>query len=308
MSEEGDPDVVVRQARADDHEAISEFTADTWPDRDVTDYVPRVFPEWVETDGPDQRTFVAEIDGDPVGLCQGVGLSAHEAWAQGMRVDPGHRGGGIAHRLNDAVFAWAADAGLSICRSMVFSWNVAGLGTTRSVGYEPATEFRWVHPEPDANATGNDRGLRVVERSDAAWTYWQRSDAREALGGLALALDESWAVAELSRDSLGRVADEERLLTVQDESGTRGFAARVRTDDREGTDERWAEYGVAAWADVPAARTLFAAIARDAAGLDADRTRVLVPETPRHVSDAGHAGHEIASGPDFVLEADLTGR
>ncbi|WP_336002070.1 GNAT family N-acetyltransferase [Halorientalis halophila] len=311
MGDEG-ADLAVRQAGPDDHEAVAEFTEDSWPDREVSDYLPRVFPEWVESDGPDQRTFVATVDGTPAGVCQGVLLSDHEAWAQGMRVAPDARGLGLAHRLTDAVFDWAADRGATVCRNLVFSWNVQGLGTSRGVGFEPVTEFRWVHPEPDADADAGAEAepdhVVADDRPDAAWSYWQRSDANRALRGLTLAPDESWAVRELTRDVLRRAADETRVFAVSTDEGTRAMAYRARDYDSAESGERIAEYGVAAWANHPAARSLFAAIARDAAAVDADRTRVLIPETARAVSDAAAVGVEIGEEPDFVLEADLTGR
>lgn len=326
MADDGSPapEVRVRQAREDDHGAVTAFTERTWPDRDATDYIPRVFPEWVDSDGPDQRTVVAELDSDAaesatddtvVGLCQGVMLSEYEAWAQGMRVHPDYRGAGISHALNDAVFTWAADRGATICRNMVFSWNVAGLGTARGVGFDPGVEFRWLHPAPDPDAavrTDAAGDLAITERPDAAWSFWQRSDARDALGGLALDLDESWALREVTRDLLHRTAAETRLLTVEGDGGVRGLAYRVRDYEREADDAadrtRWAEYGLGAWADLPTARALVAAIRRDAAAIDADETRVLIPETPRHVSDAAAVGVDLGEHPDFVLEADLSDR
>lgn len=93
------------------------------------------------------------------------------------------------------------------------------------------------------------------------------------------------------------------------EGKTRAFAHRTRTDDREtqdGSTERWVEYGVGAWADSRACELLMAAIARNAADCDADRTRVLIPETVETVSDATLAGHRVSDHPDFVLAADLT--
>jgi GNAT superfamily N-acetyltransferase len=339
----------VRQARADDHEAVVAFTEDTWPDHEATDYIPRVFPEWVESDGPDQRTFVAvpdgagsdgtDSDGEPsvVGLCQAVMLSPAEGWLQGMRVHPDYRGRGVTRALNDAAFAWTRERGATVARNMVFSWNVAGLGAARAVGFEPGVEFRWLYPEPDADARPESdaaRALRAVDDADAGWHCWQRSRARDALDGLALDLEEGWALAKLTRDRLHRVADDERLFVVQGEvsgagggstasdgsatdddsragdataGGTRGLAFRVRDYERDaGKQRHWAEYGVGAWADLPTARALLAAIRRDAATLGADATRLLVPETPRHVSDAARVGVEIEENPDFVLEADLS--
>jgi len=310
--------VEVRQARAEDHEDVVAFTSDTWSDRfDRGDYIPEVFPEWVESDGTDQHTVVAEADGRAVGVCQVVALSAHEAWAQGMRVADDARAKGVAEAMNDACFAWARNRGATVCRNMVFSWNAPGLGAARGVGYGPATEFRWAHPDPDKDARADANGAGGLEAGsdpDAAWSYWQRSDAARELAGLALDPGESWALSEATRERFRAAADERRVFAVRGADGTHGAAVRTREYEREresgngGSDtERWVEYGVGAWDDVPAAQTLFAAIARDAADLGADRTRVLIPETPRHVSDAAYAGIAVSENPDFVMAADLTG-
>jgi hypothetical protein len=63
---------------------------------------------------------------------------------------------------------------------------------------------------------------------------------------------------------------------------------------------------VAAWADPAAADALLAAVARDAARVGADETRVLIPESVQWVSDAALAGADIAEEPSFILAADLT--
>lgn len=296
----------IRQARREDYEAVAGFTRRTWADREASDYIPDIYHEWVAGDGERQRTFVADAGDDIAGICQGVLLSDHEAWAQGMRVNPDYRGTGLSTELNDALFAWARERGATLCRNMVFSWNVAGLGGSRAAGFDPRTEFRWAHPDPGHGSA--ETSHEVVADPDAAWGFWQRSQAREALAGLGLDMDESWAVAELTRERLHRAADETRVFAVRRADGTRGMGHRVRDYEREqdGESERWAEYGVGAWEDIDAARVLFDAISADAAELDADRTRVLIPETPRHVSDAAAAHVAVSEEPDFVLEADLS--
>ena len=318
-------ETVVRQARTDDTDAVAAFTRDTWDRFDRGDYLPEVFGQWVQSDGPDQRTVVAERDGAVVGTCQCVALSAHEAWAQGMRVAPDHRGSGVADALNRACFDWARDRGATVCRAMVFSWNAAGLGTARGVGFDPCTEFRWAHPEPGdgVERAAPSEELTVTADPDAAWSAWQRSAARDHLRGLALDADEGWALSEVTRERLRRAADETAVFAVRGPEGTRGTAFRTRDYERDTGDESegesegeseaggetalWAEYCVGAWTDVAAARALFDAVARDAGELGADETRVLVPETARHVSDVAYAGVEVSEDPDFVLEADLTG-
>lgn len=324
----------IREARPDDREDVVAVTEDTWSDRfEGGDYVPDVFPEWAASDDPDELTVVYETadgaeggsgdetgnaldDGGVVGLCRCNRLSEYEAWTSGMRVAPGHRGEGIARALNDACFEWARDRGATVCRNMVFSWNPQGLGTSRGVGYDPCMEFRTVHPEPDPDATADDRtgvaasaeDLRIDDDPDAGWSYWTGSGARDRFRGLALHPEVAWAVSECTRERFHRAAAESALVAVRGPDGTRGVALRSREFDRESDErtERWVEYGLSAWEDVPAAQALFAAIARDAAAVGADRTRVSIPESPRHVSDAAYVGVEVGDDPHFVTAADLT--
>ncbi len=294
-------DVAVRRARHDDREAIVGFTSDTWAE--AGDYIPDAFERWVDTDGPAQRTFVATFEGRPVGLCQGVLLSDHEAWAQGMRVDPDVRGREIGTRLAEAVFEWAAGRGATVCRNMVFSWNTAGLGQSRALGFEPLAAFRWLEPSPDPDA---DPDFAVETDPAVAWSGFRRSDATEELAGLGLDLSEPWALAELTK---ARLAAAESTLAVTGGGRIRGMSYRCRTFEREDDDgdaRVRAEYGVGAWDD-GALGSLVAAVARDAADAGADRVRMLVPETPRHVSDAAYARVNASDEPDFVFERDLTG-
>ncbi len=343
------PVPVVREARPADADAVAAFTADTWGERH-DDYIPRVFPEWAESDDPDRGTFVATLPpeaveaaglddreagdthvagdgdgaadaGDPeavVGCIQGVSLSEWEAWGQGIRVDPAARGHGVGTALSEAALDWARERGATVCRNMVFSWNVMGLGQSRAVGFEPETEFRFAEPEPDPDALdGSDAGdsaavdIAALDDPDpnAAWAFWSDSDARDRLRGLALDPDESWACSQLTRERLATAAAEGRLLAVGDAGGLAGVAVRTRVTERkvDGETTRTATYGVAAWRDVDAAGALFDAVAADAAGVDADGARALIPETVEHVSDAAANRVSVAAEPDFVMCADLTG-
>ncbi|ERH13807.1 MAG: acetyltransferase [halophilic archaeon J07HB67] len=309
---EADEGVVIRQARESDVDDVVAFTRETWSDQEgASDYLPETFPEWIGTDGPEQRTFVAAVgggadtDGEPVGLLQCVLLTETEAWAQGMRVAPAHRGEGIAARLSRTALAWARERGATVCRNMVFSWNVAGLGHSRDVGFDPGTEFRYAMPEPDADA---EPSMAVVADPDAGWSFWTDSDARTALAGLGLDAGESWAASELRRSDLRRAAADDALFVVQD-GGTRGLSLRAKTSTWETDDgdrRRRATYAVGAWDSPAACAALMAAVARDAADLDADTARVFVPEGVGWVSDLAAVRCPISDEPDFVMQADLT--
>ena len=312
---EGALQLSVRQATADDYDDVAAFTAETWSERGSSDYIHRIYHDWIEGDGHDQRTFAVELADGPdagrvVGIAQAVLLTPYEAWFQGMRVDAEFRRQGVSTALNERCFEWAEDRGATVARIMVFSWNRAALGAARTQGFEPVTEFRWLQPTPDANA---DIAGERVEDPDAAWSYWTTSSARDHLRGMTLDREESWATSGLTRGDLHAAATETRVLAIEggaDGPGVNAMSFRVREYEREdddGESEHWVEYGVAAWESVDALGDLCGAIARDAAELGADRTRVLIPETARHVSDGAMVA-DISDEPDFVLGADLTGR
>ncbi len=290
----------IREATHDDYEGVAAITENTW---DGGDYLHRVYHDWLK--GENKYTLVATVEGEVAGIAQLVMLSEHEAWGQGLRTAPEHRGKGISEAITYELFDWARDQGAVVSRAMVFSWNQAGLGQSRATGYDPVTEFRWLQPDPVAGSMPET----VVHNPDAAWADWTTSDANQALSGLTLSMDESWAVQELTRDILRRAAEETTVLTVIDDAGTHGFSYRTRTFERENDDgesEMWAEYGVASWEDVETARTLVDAIKVDAADIGADRTRVLIPETAQYVSDGAYIRGNIGEEPDFVVAADLT--
>ncbi|GAA0226381.1 GNAT family N-acetyltransferase [Haladaptatus pallidirubidus] len=299
----GVTEIELREATHDDYDGVVAFTEDTWEDRGRGDYIPRIYHDWI--DGENQYTIVADAGDELAGIVQCVMLSDWEAWGQGMRVNPNFRGQGVANRMTYELFDWARERGATVLRNMVFSWNVAGLGSSRSAGYDPVTEFRWAHPEPNADAESE---MTVTNDANAAWKFWTGSDARTHLQGLVLDFEESWALSELVRDDLRRSAESGELLVVQDD-GTRGFAAVCRESEwknEDGGPESWVEYSVGAWDDADAARALFAAISRDAAKRGAERTRVLIPETARFVSDTAYCRVEISDDPDFVMGMDLT--
>jgi GNAT superfamily N-acetyltransferase len=307
--------VELRPATHDDYEAVAAFTRDTWDE--VEDYIPEVYHDWLE--GDDRQTLVADAGEAIAGIAQAVVLSPAEGWLQGMRVNPSFRGSGVASALTRALFAWTREQGATVARNMVFSWNQAGLGQSRAVGFEPVTEFRWLHPDPGDGRTDADAvtaeeptaGIDGVQTDpETAWSYWTDSDAREHLAGLAVDLDESWAVRELTPAMLARATTETALFVVHEEGNARALTYRTRTYERDTADgvETGCEYGVAAWADIDAAETLLRAIAADATACGADRTRVLVPETARYISDAAALRVDIADHTDFVLAADLAGR
>jgi len=296
-------EVTVREARPSDADAVGAIAERTWTDREREDYIGEVFPAWVRAEEPPHRTVVADAGGTAVGVARSVLLGDQEAWMQGLRVHPDHRGAGLADRLGAALFDWARERGATVARNMVFSWNDAGLSQSLAGGFDPLCAVRLARPEP----TPGELPEPVVEDPAAAWSFWTRSEARRTLSGVGLDPAVPWTVSDLTRDRLRRHAEDERVLAVAGE-GTRGFTVRIGTrhPETEAGVLDVVEYAAAGWTDADAAETLFAAVRADAAGQGADQARVLVPETPRHVAETARARGLPADEPVFVFEADLT--
>lgn len=285
----------VRPARPSDHEAVTEMCADIWDHRDG-DYLPRVYPDWIR--GEARRTLVAIRDGQIVGIAQCVMLSETEAWAQGLRVREEARGQGIGAALLQSLFSWADDNGAMVVRSMVFSWNAAGLGIARHVGFEPTMQFRFVHPEPISTATESP----TLDPS-VGWRAWIESDARQELAGLGLDDSESWAVRELCRGDFAEGA----VIGDRSAAGV-GVGLRGRSFENRETGEIVQEYAATAWPDGDTAESVMDAIRADASRRGARETRVLVPEAVGPISDVAAAGVSIADEPHFVLSLPLDAR
>lgn len=299
-SSESHHEFEIREATHEDYDGVAAITERTWGG---DDYLTHVYHDWLE--GENKHTLVATVEGAIAGIAQVVMLSPYEAWGQGLRTHPDHRGRGISEAITYDLFDWAREQGAVVSRAMVYSWNQAGLGQSRATGYDPVAQFRWLNPDPEPGSLPES----VAQDPDGAWAYWTSCDANRSLSGLTLSMDESWAVQELTREMLHRAGRETTVLTVTDEKGTHGFSYRSRTFEREDEEEGtqlWAEYGVAAWDGVEAARTLVEAIKADAAELGADRIRVLIPETAQYVSDGAYMRANIGEEPDFVVAADLT--
>jgi GNAT superfamily N-acetyltransferase len=297
----------VRQARADDHADVAAFTEGTWPDREAEDYIPDTFPEWVETDGPDQHTAVVEVDAEGgsdegesggerrvVAVCQAKLLAADEGWLQGIRVDPEHRGAGHGVALVESLFEWLRERGARVARNLVFDWNPAGMGQSRAAGFEVRAGCRFLRLEAAERAVDAEFSLDPGR----AWHYWSHSDARTALSGLALADEEPWAFTELTRE---RVEAASPLVLL--EEGTRAMAVRLDTRDPDHREGVVADYAAAAW-EPGAGGALFDTVRADAASTGADEARVCVPATPRHTADAGAARAAFDQG-GLVFEAEL---
>ena len=86
----------MRDARPSDKRAVFAFTRKTWGG--YGDFIPKVWGLWIgDRRG---RFLVAELDGVAVGIAKITDFGNGEIWLEGLRVDPRHRGKGIARAIN----------------------------------------------------------------------------------------------------------------------------------------------------------------------------------------------------------------
>ncbi|MEW6496386.1 MAG: GNAT family N-acetyltransferase [Cyanobacteriota bacterium] len=111
--------VEVRPARAEDKEAVLAFCQHTWENKE--DYIHLVWNKWI-TD-PTGRLFVAVVNGLPVAMERVVLMSEHEAWWEGLRIDPRYRGQGLVGVLRPHLEQYLQEAGISISRTCISSEN-----------------------------------------------------------------------------------------------------------------------------------------------------------------------------------------
>jgi ribosomal protein S18 acetylase RimI-like enzyme len=116
------PNFEVRPARPEDREAVLAFCQQTW---EWGDYIEYVWGEWLNN--PQGKLFVANEDGQPVGVANMRMLNKTEAWFEGMRVDPAFRRHGIASALFDAQIAEARHSGATTARLITESTNTASI-------------------------------------------------------------------------------------------------------------------------------------------------------------------------------------
>jgi GNAT superfamily N-acetyltransferase len=208
-----------RPAVENDVDAIASFTTGTF---EWGDYVPYAIAEWIGAD--DSVVMVATDQHDtPVAIGRCALLTPHEAWLHAARVDPDHRGKGIAGTMAVVLTDWARDEGALVARLLIEDDNIP------SINHINKTAFRrtvTVHrgqrslTQPGARRNGNGgrrRRSSLVAREGAGIdaemvvASWTSSVAGRALRGL---VAKSWSFHRLRTDDVRSAAADGMLWEV----------------------------------------------------------------------------------------------
>lgn len=140
----------VRDARAEDREAVFAFCAQTWDDGD---YIPSVWDNWLaDTSG---ALLVGVADGQPVALSHVRLMAPDEAWIEGVRVAPEMRRRGGGRVLISRSLVRAREMGATTARMFTGAANVASQRLFERFGFQRIAEMAWYTADalPDDPAT-----------------------------------------------------------------------------------------------------------------------------------------------------------
>jgi ribosomal protein S18 acetylase RimI-like enzyme len=148
--------VDVRDARAEDREAVFAFCARTWGDGG--DYIPDVWDDWL-TDVTG-AVLVGVVGGQPVAISHVRMTASDEAWIEGVRVAPEMRRHGIARTLISRSLVRAREMGAATVRMFTGATNVASQRLFERFGFERIAELAWY--TADALPEDPDEAARVM--------------------------------------------------------------------------------------------------------------------------------------------------
>ena len=168
--------------------------------------MPRSFPRWVRD--PRSYVLVAESDGRVVAVSRARLVTPHEAWGQGIRVDPTWQGRGIGLAITrhwpDVLYR----RGARVARVAVLGGNVGSQKMVAKSGFHIAARTIrrgwWGQPVPLADRDAPRRGtapLRRARRSDSLWRLIRTSPSLVRNGRLILSGDY---YAALTRERVDR--------------------------------------------------------------------------------------------------------
>lgn len=121
----------IREARADDVDAIVAFTTGTFR---WGDYVPDAVEGWIASDRGILHVATDEDD-RPIAMMRAEFLTDREVWSHAARVHPAHRGIRIAARLMDAQTTWARERGGWVMRLLIEDENQSAIAHVMRYGF-----------------------------------------------------------------------------------------------------------------------------------------------------------------------------
>lgn len=196
--------ITVRPATPEDRARILAISAQIW---EGEDYVPLVLDRWLAQGG----LVVAELDGAVAGFAKMTLLAPGEVWLEGLRVDPAHRGKGVAKAIAHHQLAAARALNPRSIRFATAEVNAESLHIARSQGFQEIARFTYV--EGPVQDTAPPEGVSPIRDPAPAWEFIRSSSAYRAARGL---LGWGWRFPELTPERLTELIAQGRAFGVGD--------------------------------------------------------------------------------------------
>jgi RimJ/RimL family protein N-acetyltransferase len=205
----------IRDAGPQDKTAVLEFCKQTWPE--YGDYVQRVWDTWFADAGG--RLITAELHGIPVGIAKITDFGQGEIWLEGLRVDAGHRGKGIANAINLEVLRTLRRMKRGKARFCTGADNWGSRRIATKFGFRVAARFRYYWRKSRKGIMAG-RFVRPREMR-RVYDYILSSKFLRMSSGL---IAEGWIFRELSRALIRGYVGKKRVVIVEESGQPLGLA------------------------------------------------------------------------------------
>ena len=240
----------VRPATTEDWDEIKRMCKDIWGGED---YVPDVFPRWIEAS--DCHPFVLE-DRKKNCLRGVVNIrlidQGETAWFEGIRVDPTYQGKGLGGILTNFIISWSKNNLPSVkrYRLMIAEDNHPSLNLAKKFGLkiiETSIYFRLnLDPSaPEWSAIRDALNLNLFTESDKKYHLISLEDSKDTVQEFYLhqwkstvkndALLNGWSFVTITRENVQQLLEQWSFLAMSSPNGTISGACGFRKeDDNEG--------------------------------------------------------------------------
>lgn len=177
----------LRKATPKDREGILRIASTTW---EGWDYVPLLLDSWIAEGG----LYVAELEGQIVGITKTTELSPGELWLEALRVAEEHRKKGLGLQIAEQQLELAIAASPKSIRLSTADVNTASLAIIRHLGFKEYAVFDYFEQsQPLAGLEemqlDESRLLADADVTDRAWDLILSSQEFRASKGL---LPHTW--------------------------------------------------------------------------------------------------------------------
>lgn len=193
--------MIIRFAQKKDREKILKIASHTW---EGWDYVPQLIDEWLIEGG----LFIAEENGEIVGLTKTTILSRGELWLEGIRVKKELRRQGIGKKLAFFQLEEALKQRPRIIRLSTAEVNIESIKLIKNMGFRKIKEFKYMelqHPEEKELLSNVIKG----KNHKVLWNYIRDSVFFNESKGL---LPWSWIFREITPELISSLIKEERVF------------------------------------------------------------------------------------------------